>query len=81
MCILWNQYKSKRANVPSDTSVIALAQRVESTGTGGDRSVNSLYSRRYVNSSSLLKEWKRKEKKIQNVVGEESDENVDVKTK
>ena len=39
----------------------------------------------FVNSSSLLKEWKRKwkekEKEIQNVVGGEGDENVDVKTK
>ena len=56
-----------------------MAQRVESTGTGGDRSINSLYSRRYVNNSSLLKELEkeseRKEKEIKHVVGGEGDEN------
>ena len=56
-----------------------MAQRVESTGKGGDRSINSLYSRRYVNISSLLKELekenKRKEKEIKHVVGGEGDEN------
>ena len=46
-----------------DTSVIALAQWVESTGTGGDRSINSSYSRRKLTSSSLLKNEKKKKKR------------------
>ena len=63
-----------------DTSAIALAQRVESTGTGGDRSINSLCSRRLLTSSSLLKNEKKKKKKKKKkksnpeVIGEEGDE-------
>jgi len=62
----------------------SIGLRVESTGKGGDRSIDSLYSRQLL--TLLLcwkneKEWKRKENEIQNVVGEESDENGDVKTK
>jgi len=39
-----------------DTSIITLAQRVESTGTRGDRSINSSCSRRLLTISSLFKE-------------------------
>ena len=62
-----------------------MAQRVESTGRGGDRSINRFYSRLLLTSSSLLKELekenKRKEKEIKNVIGGDGDENGDVKTK
>jgi len=49
-----------------DTSVITLAQRVESTGMGGDKSINSPYSQRLLTISSIVKEWEKgkdKEKK------------------
>jgi len=69
-----------------------LAQRVESTGTGGDRSINSLCSRQLLKSSSLLKNEKKKEKKKKKkkkkknkrnpeVIGRGDDEIGDVKTK
>jgi len=53
-----------------------LAQWVESTGTGGDRSINSSYSRRMLTSSSLLKNEKKIKKRKLKVIGEESDETV-----
>jgi len=56
-----------------------LAQRVESTGTGGDRNINSSYSRWLLTSSSLLKnERKKKEKKLE-VIGGEGDEKGNIK--
>ena len=45
--------------------VIALAQRVESTGTGGDKNINSPYSHRMLTSSSLLKNEKKERKETQ----------------
>ena len=54
------------ANVPS------ILQSVESTGTGGDRSINS-YTRWLLTSSSLLKNEKKKMKKKLKVIGEEGD--------
>ena len=61
-----------------------MAQRVESTGTGGDKSTNSSYSRVMLISLLCLKELekenKRKEKKIKHVVGGETTKN-DVKKK
>ena len=49
---------------------IALAQRVESTGMGGDRSINSPFTR-YVNKFFFVKEWeKEKETKSRGDMGE-----------
>ena len=62
-----------------DTFIIVLAQRVESTGTGGDRSINSSYSRWLLTSSSLLKNEKKKKKRKLKVIGGEGDENENVK--
>jgi len=58
-----------------------LAQRVESTGTGGDRSINSPFTC-YVNNSFFVKEWEKEKEKKRNlkVIGEEGDES-DVKIK
>ena len=58
----------------------SLAQRVESTRTRGDRSINSSYSRVMLTIPSLLKEWKNDKEKKRNlkVIGEEGDES-DVK--
>jgi len=57
-----------------------LAQCVKSTGTGGDRSINSFYSRWLLTSSSLLKNEKKKKKIIPEVIDGEGDENDDVIT-
>jgi len=51
--------------------------RVESTGTRGDRSINSLCSRQLLTISSLLKKKKRNPE----VIDKEGDEDGDVKTK
>ena len=56
-----------------------MAQRVEFTATGGDRSINSSYSPRLLTSSSLLKNGKKKKKINPEVIGGEGDENGDVK--
>ena len=42
-----------------------MAQRVESTGTGGDRSINGSYSRRYINEFFFVKDEKKKRKEMQ----------------
>jgi len=55
-----------------DTSIITLAQGFESTRMGGDRSINSLCSRRLLKFSSLLKNEKKK-KRNPEVIGEEDD--------
>ena len=48
-----------------------MAQRVESTRTGGDRSINSSYSRIVLTIPSLLKNGKKKkEKKTESNRGE-----------
>ena len=57
-----------------------MAQWVESTETGGDRSINSLCSRQLLTSSSLLKNEKKKKKRNPEVIYGEGDENDEEKT-
>ena len=60
---------------------ITLAQWVKSTGTEGDRSINSLFTC-YVNKFLFVKEWeKEKRKENPEVIGEEGDEIRHEKTK
>ena len=56
---------------------------LESTGMGGDRSINSLYSRRLLTSSSLFKELEKRKEKKRNpeVIGGEGNEIGEVKIK
>ena len=65
---------------PLDTFVIALAQRVEFIGTGGDRSINSSFTC-YVNNSFLVKEWEKEEEKKTESNRREGDEIGEVKIK
>ena len=51
------------------------------TGTGGDRSINSSYLRWLLTSLLCLKNEKKKKKRNIEVIGEEVDENGDVKIK
>ena len=63
-CVFYKINEKQACLCSLDTSIIALAQRVESTGTGGDRSINSFYSCQLLTISSLVKnEKKNKEKK------------------
>ena len=57
------------------------AIRVESTGTRGDRSINSSYSRRLLTVLLCKRMRKRIKKRNLKVIGGEGYENDDVKTK
>ena len=75
------KFSEELAQCSLDNSVITLAQQVESTGTRGDRSINSFYSRRYVNNFFFIKEWGKKKKRNPEVISEESDKTLMVKQK
>ena len=56
-------WKCVFCKISLDTSVIALAQWVESTGTGSDRSINSFYSRQLLIVLLCLKNEKENKRK------------------